>query len=149
MTSNFDSIKHSILYADDDPDDLMIIQDAFEKYAENIELITACDGVEAIQYLKSLSPLDPAPCLIILDINMPRMSGKEALKEIRDIDRFKNIPIVLFTTSSLPDDREFALKYNAGFITKPLDSRQITLIADAFIEHCTDEIKRKIIKRIM
>jgi CheY-like chemotaxis protein len=149
MTSNFDSNKHSILYADDDPDDLVIVEDAFKRYAENIELITACDGVEAIQYLKSLSPLDPAPCLIILDINMPRMNGKETLKELRTMDRFKNIPTVLFTTSSLPDDREFALKYNAGFITKPLDSRQITIIADTFVEHCTDEIKRKIIKKIM
>ncbi|WP_276504929.1 response regulator [Terrimonas pollutisoli] len=149
MISNFDFIKHSILYADDDPDDLMIVKDAFEKYAENIELLTANDGVEAIQYLKSLSPIEPAPCLIILDINMPRMNGKEALKELRSMDRFKHTPVVLFTTSSLPDDREFALKYNAGFITKPLDFRQVSIIADAFVEHCTDEIKRKIIKKIM
>ena len=149
MISNFDSVKHSILYADDDPDDLAIVQDAFEKYAENIELVTAYDGVEAIQYLKSLSPIEPAPCLIILDINMPRLSGKEALKELRTMERFKHIPVVMFTTSALPDDREFARKYNAGFITKPLDFRQITIIADTFVEHCTDEIKRKIIKKIM
>lgn len=149
MASNFDSIRHSILYADDDQDDLMLIRDAFEKYAENIELITASDGVEAIGYLKTLSPIEPAPCLVILDINMPRMGGKEALKELRTMDRFIHIPVVLFTTSSLPADRDFAAKYNAGFITKPLDFRQITLIADAFVEHCTDEIKRKIIRRIV
>lgn len=149
MISNFDFIKHCILYADDDPDDLMLVKDAFEKYAENIELVTAYDGVEAIRYLKSLSPIEPAPCLIILDINMPRMSGKEALKELRSMDRFKHIPVVLFTTSSLPDDRAFASKYNAGFITKPLNFRQIAIIADAFVEHCADEIKRKIVKKIM
>lgn len=149
MTSNIQSIKHSILYADDDLDDLVIVKDAFEKYADNIELVTAYDGVDAIQYLKSLSSLDPAPCLIILDVNMPRMSGKETLKELRGLERFRNIPVVLFTTSSLPEDRDFALKYNAGFITKPLDSRQIMIIADTFVEHCTDEIKRKIIKKIM
>ena len=149
MISNFDSVKHSILYADDDPDDLMFIKDAFERYAENIELVTVRDGVEVIQYLSSLSPMEPAPCLIILDINMPRMNGKEALQELRNMDRFKHIPVVLFTTSSLPDDKEFALKYDAGFMTKPLNFRQITAIAEAFVEHCTAEVKGKIIKKIM
>ena len=78
---------------------------------------------------------------------MPRLNGKEALTVIRTMERFKNIPVVLFSTSSLPKDKQFALKNAAGFITKPLDNRQMQFIADQFIEHCDEEIKRNIQRR--
>ena len=140
--------KHIVLYADDDTDDLMLVQEAFANYANNVEVVTASDGTEALSYLESLSPLDPAPCLIILDVNMPRMNGKEALKEIRRRERFDEIPVALFTTSSLPLDKAFAERYKARFITKPIDVSQMAIIADQFVSHCTDEIKRNIQKRI-
>jgi CheY-like chemotaxis protein len=100
-----------------------------------------------LSYLASLDHFDPAPCLIILDINMPRLDGKEALKKIRTMPRYAEIPVVLFTTSSYTLDREFARQNKAGFITKPLDVRQIESIADQFVQHCTDEIKKSIRKQ--
>lgn len=140
--------KHIVLYADDDPDDLALVQDAFALYADNVEVITVSDGFEAISYLNGLDPFDPAPCLIVLDINMPRMNGKEALQKIRTLQRFEGIPVVLFTTSSFPLDKDFATKYAAGFITKPLDSRQIKAIAEQFVAHCSDEIKKSIQRKM-
>ena len=140
--------KHVVLYADDDADDLMLIQDAFSQYADNVELITADDGIEALAYLKNLDQFDPAPCLIILDINMPRLNGKEALRRLRSLERFQDIPVVLFTTSSMPLDKVFAEKYGAGFITKPIDAKQMAYIADQFVEHCEDEIKKNIRKQL-
>ncbi|SHG01508.1 response regulator [Flavisolibacter ginsengisoli] len=139
--------KHVVLYADDDPDDLMLVKEAFDRYADNVEVVTTTDGEQALFYLAGLDHFEPAPCLIILDINMPRLDGKEALKKIRSLPRFTDIPVVLFTTSSYTLDREFARQHKAGFITKPLDVRQIESIADQFVQHCTDEIKKNIRKK--
>jgi len=136
--------KHIVLYADDDPDDLLLVQEAFLQYSANVEMITAENGIEALAYLRSLDAFDPAPCLIILDINMPRLDGKETLKTIRNMDRFKDIPVVLFTTSSSYADRFFAEKYKAGFITKPIEARQMALIADQLVDHCSDQIRMNI-----
>jgi CheY-like chemotaxis protein len=139
--------KHVVLYADDDPDDLMLVKEAFDRYADNVEVVTTTDGEQALSYLASLDHFEPAPCLIILDINMPRLDGKEALKKLRTLPRYADIPVVLFTTSSYTLDREFARQHKAGFITKPLDVRQIESIADQFVQHCTDEIKKNIRKQ--
>jgi CheY-like chemotaxis protein len=139
--------KHIVLYADDDPDDLMLVKEAFDRYADNVEVVTTTDGEQALSYLASLDHFEPAPCLIILDINMPRLDGKEALKKLRTLPRYADIPVVLFTTSSYTLDREFARQHKAGFITKPLDVRQIESIADQFVQHCTDEIKKNIRKK--
>jgi CheY-like chemotaxis protein len=138
------SVKNIVLYADDDADDIQLVKDAFLQYSKNVELITAIDGMEALSYLKNLSKDDTIPCLIILDINMPRMDGKEALIKIRAMKQFENIPTILFTTSSQPNDKDFAKKYNAGFVTKPIDFSQMEIIAGKFIEHCNDDIKKDI-----
>lgn len=140
--------KHIVLYADDDVDDLMLIEEAFSQYANNVELITACDGIEALHYLESLEQFDAAPCLIILDVNMPRLNGKETLRRLRNLQRFQDTPVVLFTTSSLPLDKVFAQKFKAGFVTKPIDAKQMAHIADQFVEHCEDEIKKNIRKQL-
>jgi CheY-like chemotaxis protein len=139
---------HLVLYADDDKDDIGLVEEAFSSATDNIELVTAFDGADAIKYLQNLSQLDPNPCLIILDVNMPRLNGRETLLLIRQMERFKKVPVVLFTTSSMLQDKHFAEKYNAGFITKPLHAEQMKQITERFIEHCTDEVKKTVRKRI-
>jgi CheY-like chemotaxis protein len=136
--------KNIVLYADDDPDDLQLVREAFSLYSTNVEVVTVKDGIEALAYLKSLNDNDPTPCLVILDVNMPRLNGKEALVKLRSLDRYTDTPVVLFTTSSLPLDKNFAEHYKAGFITKPIDARQMVLITDRFIEHCAEEIRKNI-----
>lgn len=133
------STKNVVLYADDDTDDLQFIKEAFSPFSTKIELVTVADGLEAIQYLEGVSSENSTPCLIILDINMPRLDGKETLKKIRELHRFKDIPVILFTTSSQKTDEEFAKKYNAGFITKPVDYLELDAIANLFINHCSEE----------
>lgn len=136
--------KNVVVYADDDPDDLELVKDAFSSYSTNVEVITFTDGIQALAYLNHITPLEPTPCLIILDINMPILSGKEVLVRLRADKRFEDVPVVLFTTSSQPLDKTFAQKYKAGFITKPIDVQQMAFIADEFIDHCSEEIKKKI-----
>jgi len=140
------SAKNIVLYADDDADDIQFVMDAFINFSKNVELVTVSDGLEVLTYLQALSADDPAPCLIVLDINMPRMDGKEALIRIRQMERFKKIPSILFTTSSQKRDKDFAAKYNAGFLTKPIDITQMNVIANTFIEHCDERIKENIRK---
>jgi chemotaxis family two-component system response regulator Rcp1 len=63
--------KNIVFYADDNTDDLELVQDAFARFTNNVEVVTAKDGVQALSYLQSLNMQVPKPCLIILDINMP------------------------------------------------------------------------------
>ena len=140
--------KNIVLYADDDSDDLELVQESFSLYSKNVEVITMRDGSQALSYLQRLSDEDPAPCLIILDINMPVINGKDVLKKLRELTRFESVPVVLFTTSSLPQDEVFAKKYNAGFVTKPLEVTQMEMITEVFIDHCADEIKKNIRRRL-
>lgn len=137
---------HLVLYADDDTDDIRFVEESFAETTQNIELITTYNGLDLIKYLEKLNNLDPDPCLIILDVNMPLLNGKETLQKIRQMDRFQHIPVVLFTTSSTDHDKNFAKKFNAGFVTKPLDSSQMKNITDRFIEHCSNEVQKNIRK---
>lgn len=136
--------KNIVFYADDDADDLELVQDAFSRYTRNVEVITARDGSQALSWLQGLNEDGGQPCLIILDINMPFYNGKEVLKQIRNMKHLETVPVVLFTTSSMPDDEAFAKRFKAGFVTKPLDISQMELITELFIDHCSDDIKKNI-----
>lgn len=136
--------KSLVLYADDDPDDLTLVAEAFLRYSSNVELVTAFNGAETLEILEGLGDEDPLPCLIILDVNMPRLNGKETLLKLREMPRFEEVPVILFTTSSMHFDKSFAAKYGAGFISKPLNSRQMGLIIDQFIDHCAEEVRKQI-----
>jgi CheY-like chemotaxis protein len=135
--------KSIVLYADDDKDDLQLIEEVFSAYTSIIELITFESGIQLLDYLQALDPLQPQPCLIILDINMPSLDGKQVLRQLRNTNLWKDIPVVLFTTSTLPSELAFAHSFNAGFITKPLYNQQIHKIVDQLIGHCATEIQDK------
>jgi CheY-like chemotaxis protein len=115
-----------ILVADDDADDRMLMLDAFrENYLSN-EIKFVEDGQELIDYLKhegkfSDPASSPRPGLILLDLNMPKKDGREALREIKtDID-LKRIPVIVLTTSKAEEDivKSYDLGVNC-FITKPV-----------------------------
>src|SRR5690349_14488676 len=107
------TLKNIVFYADDDTDDLELVEDAFARFSNNVEVITAKDGVQALSYLQTLNEQTPTPCLIILDINMPILNGRDVLRKIKEMPPLSSVPVVLFTTSSSPLDKEFAKKYNA------------------------------------
>jgi CheY-like chemotaxis protein len=123
-----------IFYADDDPDDREMVTEAFRTEAPDTALKVFEDGVSLLHHL-SLGQ-DVNPCLIILDVNMPMLSGKDTLRLLRDNSKYEAIPVVLFTTSSLPIDRFFAQQYKAGFVTKPLLLDQMGSLVKQFIGYC-------------
>lgn len=127
MTNNFENqSNHIILIADDDPDDRLLIKEAFEESEWKNPLHFVQDGVELLEYLfrkeKYADMADEAlPDLILLDLNMPRKNGIEALEEIKNDEKLKTIPIIVFTTSKAEEDilRSYNLGVNS-FITKPV-----------------------------
>lgn len=91
--------KHTIVYAEDDVDDLFIVKQGFEKHL-HIDVVHAPDGRRALLILEDMARDNSLPCLVILDINMPVMNGREALQAIRSHSRLSKLPVVLFSTSS-------------------------------------------------
>lgn len=116
----------AILMADDDDDDRFMARDAFEANRLNNQIYFVKDGVELLDFLrhegKFADPINaPRPGLILLDLNMPRMDGREALKIIKSDKNLRSIPIVVLTTSNAEEDiiRSYDLGVNS-FITKPV-----------------------------
>jgi two-component system, response regulator len=116
----------TILLADDDADDRMLTRDAFEESRIRNVLETVNDGEELMDYLNhrgkySGDAARPHPSLILLDLNMPRKDGREALREIKTSPTLRNIPVVVLTTSKAEEDilRTYDLGVNS-FIIKPV-----------------------------
>ena len=116
----------TILMADDDADDRQMTKEAFEESRLLNDLRFVTDGVELMEYLKrqgrySDPATSPRPGLILLDLNMPRKDGREALREIKADPTLKNIRVVILTTSKAEEDilRTYDLSA-ASYITKPV-----------------------------
>ena len=113
----------TILLADDDEDDRMMTRDALRDARLKNRLETVIDGVELLSYLRREGEYAdaPRPGLILLDLNMPRMDGREALAAIKQDPELRSIPVVVLTTSKAEEDvlRSYDLGVNS-FITKPV-----------------------------
>lgn len=113
----------SILLVDDDEDDQLLFIDAIREIDKSIKCSVANDGLEAILSLQTKSPV---PDLIFLDLNMPKMNGYQCLAQIKKEMMFKEIPIVIYTTSRIESDRDRTLKMGASyFLTKPSDFSEL------------------------
>jgi CheY-like chemotaxis protein len=116
----------TILLADDDPDDRMLATDALKESRLANDVRTVADGEELLDYLHrrgawSAPGAAPRPGLILLDLNMPRKDGREALQEIKADPELRRIPVVVLTTSKAEED--LLGTYNLGvnsFIVKPV-----------------------------
>ncbi|MER7680716.1 response regulator [Streptomyces sp. NPDC096934] len=108
-----------VLLVEDDMADAMLIEEALsERGARNLVQVT--DGVAALEHLRA--PGSIRPDLIVLDLNMPRMNGRELLKVLKTDENLQTIPIVVLTTSSAPDDVAGAYNSHANaYVTKPVN----------------------------
>lgn len=135
------SLQRIVLYIDDDEDDLMMVQETINEIDPNMIVRQANNGETGVQFLKQSKEFNDLPCLIILDINMPGMSGKEVLKEIKKDQKLSSIPMVLFTTSSSAMDKSFASKENVELITKPTSTTGLVDTVKKILDHCPPEAK--------
>lgn len=137
---NYDNLTSTIIMADDDDDDYLLTTLAFKKAKLSNPLERVVDGQELINNLNDrLKNQIALPAIILLDLNMPKMDGREALSIIRANDRLKHIPIIILTTSQAQEDilNTYQIGCNS-YIRKPVDFTQfvetITAFKSFFIE---------------
>ncbi len=143
-----DSMRElNVLIADDDNDDFLLIKEAFEESRIRINIYRVEDGEELLDYLLHREQFSsperaPRPTLILLDLNMPRKDGREALKEIKAHPDLRMIPVVILTTSKA--DEDIIRTYNLGvnsFIQKPVDFKEFIRIVQALDEYWFEIVK--------
>jgi CheY-like chemotaxis protein len=107
-----------VLIIDDDSDDIALFKEAVREVAPHVHCSSALGGKEALKNLNE--GFEPLPDIIFLDLNMPGMTGQEVLEKLKISKKFRNIRVVIYTTSSREKDIEDTRKLGAeSFITKP------------------------------
>ncbi len=113
-----------VLLVEDDPGDVLMTREAFEDNKVANVLHVVSDGAEAMEFLRKEGTFAdvPTPDLVLLDLNLPRMDGREVLAAVKADDELRQIPVVVLTTSEAEEDvlRSYALHANA-YVTKPVD----------------------------
>lgn len=130
--------KNTILWADDDADDREIFREILEAHAADHEVVEFANGQNLLNHIHSLSPAD-YPCLIVLDLNMPILGGRETLTALKADPVISRIPIVLFTTSSSPVDLNFSDSMKVEMITKPPSYNKLKNVIEHLIELCAKQ----------
>lgn len=136
-----------LMMADDDPDDREFVREAFEKSGYEGEFRYVEDGGALVEYLENAQAQGPKgdsriPDLILLDLNMPRVDGYEALKRIKSNDRLRRIPIVVLSTSD--SEADIQQTYDEGvnsFITKPTGFDELVEMAGRLKKYWLELVK--------
>jgi two-component system, chemotaxis family, response regulator Rcp1 len=129
-----------VLLIEDSPGDVRLLQEAFRDSNEAIFLHVAADGIEAMAYLNSEGDhaSAPRPDLILLDLNLPKMDGREVLAQIKNDESLKLIPTVVLTTSDAEVDilKSYQLHAN-GYLTKPVQLEAFEVLVKSIREFWT------------
>ncbi len=120
-----------VLYVEDEPNDAMLLRIGFERAGVGTPLEVVTDGRDAIEYLSGSGRYSdrrryPLPCLVLLDLNLPVVSGFDALAWMRTVPALKQLPVVVFSSSSDPMDMQRARELGANdYLVKPVDMSQM------------------------
>lgn len=130
-----------VLMADDDEDDRLLAKDAFDECQSEVDLRSVHDGQELMDYLQGRNGFAqrsrfPLPGLILLDLNMPRKDGREALAEMKADPQLRRIPVVVFTTSKAEEDvlRSYDLGVSS-FISKPVTYESLLRLVETLTSY--------------
>lgn len=108
-----------VLHIDDDPDDLLVFREAIDQVDQEVTLHQEAEAASALRFLRSFKNPCERPGLVVVDLNMPGISGKEFIALIRNDEELNALNLVAFTTSSLASDREYCARFGVSCITKP------------------------------
>jgi CheY-like chemotaxis protein len=126
-----------IMYVDDDPDDREFLADAIREKDPAIDVLLAENGVEALHQLSDMKQAhSPMPSLIILDFNMPFLNGKETLDELRKDDLLQEVPVIIFSSSERPHDKELFNELGIEYFVKPIELSYFNWIASHMVSYC-------------
>ena len=124
-----------VIFADDDADDLELITGFFKQYNQSINVLEFKDGKEVLKFLDDFA-LNATPLLIVLDINMPRLNGRETLAAIRQHPKYQYIPVVIYTTSNNTADEDYCRKLGASWVSKSSTIEGVKQVAKVLAEFC-------------
>lgn len=126
----------TILFIDDDADDTYLFREVLATVAPDLQFTSATDGKEALEKLIASEAL---PHIIFMDLNMPRMNGKDCLTALKKHEKLNHIPVIIYTTSSYLKDQEEAMLGGAAyFITKPSSYNDLKEILSIFAANLTN-----------
>jgi CheY-like chemotaxis protein len=128
--------QKTILYVDDDKDDLALFREVVKAKGCDHNIVEAFDGVHALELLHQMNKSGELPCLVVLDINMPRMDGKQTLVAIQKDKELSSIPVVLFSTSTSPLDKTFSEAKHVELVTKPFEFNALYQTIDRLLGYC-------------
>jgi len=140
--------KNTILLVDDDPNDILLIKRAFKKTEMPYPVEAVEDGESAKAYLEGKAPYDdrkkfPFPSMVLLDVNMPRISGHDLLSWIRKHPELKNLPVVMLTSSKAGADVDKAEELGANFyLVKPVKFEEYLELAKAVNLYCSVQLAK-------
>ena len=127
----------SVLYIDDDHDDIEIITAALRQADPNLHIQIAENGMAALEYLYDAKENEkPLPGLIILDINMPYLDGAATFEKIRQDPFLNNLPLFIFTSSENPNDAAFFKAKGVELLHKPHNISNIHAIVSQMLQAC-------------
>ena len=128
----------TILCVDDDEDDLLFIRQVISAQDHAFLIEEANNGWEAMSFLQEALARDLLPCLVIMDMNMPRMDGRETIHRMKEHEQLARIPIVVFTTYSQAADKRYFESRGIHFITKPFHYKDFTRQIIELLSFCAD-----------
>jgi len=134
-----------VLLVEDEPADVHLTKMAFRESKVLVDVHDVGDGVEALEFLERKGPYTnaPRPDLILLDLNMPRLDGKGFLERFKKLEAFRNIPVVILTTSDAETDVIASYDLGAkGFIVKPVDIEQFIAAIQTLENYWLTLVKR-------
>jgi two-component system response regulator len=122
---------------DDDEEDRMLLKDTFDDLGYGQSIHFEENGERAIQYLNECMADQCLPCLVILDLNMPRLNGRQTLKYIKNEPALHNISVIIYSTSLNPVERDECLALGAhSYEIKPISHKDSLRIAEKFYSMC-------------
>ncbi|RYD95039.1 MAG: response regulator [Sphingobacteriales bacterium] len=124
--------RPTVIFVDDDPDDGGLLHDAFQQCGCTAELIELRSGAEFLS-LMDLRRGNPPPDLVLLDLNMPVLDGWETLRRFRSVFPAYTVPVIMYTTSASPLDREKGVEQGVEVVTKPSSIREIYHFAERLV----------------
>ena len=123
----------SILVVDDDKEDHIILEEYFSESGINQNVKFVENGLLALEYLEGISDDTALPKLIVLDLNMPLLNGSQTLLQLKQNNRFKNIPVIIYSTSESDNEKRKCLSFGAiDYLVKPVTMEEGQRMVDKF-----------------
>lgn len=129
-------MSKTILFVDDDADDRDFMAEVIKELKPPVTAVFAENGLKAIEYLSNGKKEANLPGLIVLDLNMPYLNGKETYKKIKEELQLNNVPVIIFTSSANPNDRTLFTSMGVAFYTKPDDFKYYNKIVNQMASMC-------------